>query len=127
MLPDTKTVIEQVRSLAALLDDLDRLALIRAIASLSPAKHQQESTMFDARSLLSVEQDSWFAHPSAERRQYAGQYVAVHGGQVVDQDKDQRMLYLRVRARYGSTPVLIIHADWDSIPTYTIRSPHLER
>jgi hypothetical protein len=44
----------------------------------------------------------------------------------VDHDPDQRALYLRVRGQYERRPVLIIHADWDTMPDFTIHSPRLE-
>jgi hypothetical protein len=51
----------------------------------------------------------------------------VHDKEVVDHDPDQRALYLRVLARYGPQPVLIVRADWDAMPEFTIHSPRLER
>lgn len=40
-------------------------------------------------------------------RSIPGQWVAVHHGNVVDQDEDRVALYQRVRAEHGRTPVLI--------------------
>ncbi len=76
--------------------------------------------------VLAQEQAAWYALEARVRQRYAGEYVAVRGGQVVDHDADQRALYLRVRARFGHSPVLIVHADWSEPPVYTIHSPHLE-
>ena len=116
MLQDRRAVIEQVR----------RLALIRAIASLEIPKRERGADANANRRALDAEQELWFARPSAERKRYAGEYVAVHGGEVVDHDPDQRALYLRVRGRYGRRPVLIVRADWNATPDFTIHSPRLE-
>ena len=127
MLREHEAVIERVRQLAAPLTNTERLALIRVIASLdSPEQEtsQQNQTSTDA---LDVEQAAWFALPHAERQHYAGQYVAIHNGQVVDHDPDQRALYLRVRTHFGRQPVLIVNADWNAPPTIVLHSPRLER
>lgn len=126
MVQETEAVIERVRELAVSLSAADRLALIRAIASLESAGSAEEGAGAEAGWSLAREQEAWFARPAAERRRYGGRYAAVYGGQVVDDDPDQRMLYLRVRAKYGRTPVLIVRGDWDQSPTYTIHSPRRE-
>ena len=118
--------MEQVRSLAAQLNTADRLALIRAIASLETPEDETESEAAVTGKGIAAEQEAWFARPVAERKRYAGEYVAVHDGQVVDHDADQRVLFLRMRSRYGRRPVLIVRADWDTAPVYTIHSPRLE-
>jgi hypothetical protein len=121
-----ESVIERVRELAVSLSAADRLALIRAIASLEPPGSAGEEAGAEDGSALAREQEAWFARPAAERRRYAGRYAAVRDGQVVDEDPDQRTLYLRVRAKYGRTPVLIVRGDWDQPPVYTIHSPRRE-
>jgi len=128
MLRDRKTMIEQVRRLAIPLSSTDRLALIRAIASLETPERKQVSRPEANGHTLDAEQEAWFARPSAERkRRYAGEYVAVRAGEVVDHDPTQRALYLRVLVRYGSQPVLIVRADWDAASEFAIHSPRLER
>ena len=127
MLRNRTTVIEQVRRLAMPLSNADRLALIRAITSLETPKRERGANVSADGQTLDAEQEAWFARPSAERKRYAGEYVAVHGGEVVDHDPDQRALYLRVLARYGHQPVLIVRADWNTTPEFTIHSPRLER
>jgi hypothetical protein len=125
MLPNHETVIDQVRQLAAPLTSAERLALIQAIAALGSSDPPlAPPTSADG---LSAEQEAWFARTTAERRQYAGQYVAVKGGRIVDHDPEQRALYLRIRKQFGAEPVLIVNADWDAPPTLDLRSPHLER
>lgn len=53
----------------------------------------------------------------------AGQWVAVHDGQVVDADPDRVALYQRVRQRFGKTPVLIREVAADPDPEIWIRTP----
>jgi hypothetical protein len=122
-----RTVIEQVRTLAAPLSNAERLTLIRAIASLETPEREAAPRRDADGQTLDAEQEAWFARPLAERQQYTGEYVAVQGGKVVDHDPDQRALYLRVRAQFGRRRVLIIKADWDMPPVFTIHSPRLER
>lgn len=127
MLSDPESIIAQVRALAAPLTSVERLALIRAIASLEPTSGGALPAPEAEANALQAEQAAWFARPREERQRYAGQYVAVRGGQVVDHDPDQRALYLRVRARFGREHVLIVKADWDAEPEFIIHSPRLER
>lgn len=127
MLREHETAIEQVRQLAAPLTSTERLALIRAIASLGNVEQKTAQQDDEPAHVLDLEQEAWFALPSANRQRYAGRYVAVQNGQVIDHDPDQRTLYLRVRAHVGDQPVLIINADWSTPPTLTLHSPHLER
>ena len=127
MLYDRRTIIEQVRRLAAPPSSADRIALIRAIASLEAPELDERSDTDARRQALDAEQESWFARPPAERARYAGEYVAVHGGEILDHDPDQRVLYLRVRGRPERQPVLIVRADWSAPPDFTVHSPRLER
>ena len=126
MLQTRTTVIEQVRRLAAPLNTDERLALIRAIASLETPRRDHQVAPANGQT-LEVEQEAWFARPAAERERCLGEYVAIHRGEVMDHDPDQRTLYLRVRARFGRQPVLIVKADWHAVPEFTLHSPRLER
>ena len=126
MLQTRTTVIEQVRRLALPLNTDDRLALIRAIASLETPKHEPGIAPANVQT-LEVEQEAWFARPAAERERYMGEYIAIHRGEVMDHDPDQRTLYLRVREQFGRQPVLIVKADWSAMPDFTLHSPRLER
>jgi len=120
MLQEHKTIIEQVRALAAPLNAAERLTLIRAIASLDMPNRKTAARESAHRETLEAEQEGWFARPPLERQRYANEYVAVRGGEVVDHDADQRALYLRVRRQYGRQPMLIVHADWNATPDFTI-------
>ena len=129
----TTAILEEIRSLVVNLPIEDRLQLIREIATIGPpSEHQSEfSSQKEKQSRrkeqLMLEQTNWFALPLQERQQYVGQYVAVYEGQVVDRDAEQRQLYVRVRDRFGHKPVLLIHADLQETPVYTVHSPRINR
>lgn len=55
--------------------------------------------------------------------EYHGQFVAICNGQVVDHDPDKKMLYRRVRRRYGRTPVYFQQVTEETLPTFRLRSP----
>ena len=76
--------------------------------------------------VLQIEQTAWFAQSADLRRQFRGEFVAVHKQKVVDHDPDKRSLYIRVRQRFGPIPVLILSADLEEPPTFRIYSPRLE-
>ena len=116
---NTQAIIEQVRGLAAQVDVADRLAMIRAIVTVGAEVDAPELPTDDISHPLEAEQSAWFARSTAARRRYGEDFVTVYHGEVIDQDPDQRNLYLRVRAQYGRIPVLIVPARWDAPPTYT--------
>jgi len=119
------TVLEQVCDLVSPLNAEQRLTLIQAITVMEPAQVGSLSSVERQRQ-LAAEQSAWYARPPAERHRFRGEFVAVRDGQVFDHDPDQRLLYLRVRDRFGHSRVLIIPADWTEPPVYTIHSPRLE-
>jgi len=65
-------------------------------------------------------------HPDLVR-QYRGQYVAVHDGQVVDHDVDFQALHRRVRERFGRQAVLLRQVEEEVERELTFRSPRFER
>ena len=119
-------VLDEIRSLVAPLSAEERLAVIRTIAIMEPGDKASAVSPGERHSQLAAEQASWYARPHNERQRYHGEFVAVRDGQVVDHDPDQRSLYLRVRARFGHAPMLIVHADWTEPPACTIHSPNTE-
>ena len=80
--------------------------------------------MYHQRRIV-AETEAWYALPAEERRSYAGRFVAVFGGQVVDSDSDRLALYFRVRESAGRQPILITEGGDQPIPVYRIRSPRL--
>ena len=63
-------------------------------------------------------------HPSL-RQQYAGQYVAIHGGELIDHDTDQVALFLRMRQQYPNQFVWIAPVRETPEEIYQMRSPRL--
>ena len=76
---------------------------------------------------IAAETEAWYALPADVRHSYAGRYVAVFGGQVIDSDPDRLTLYFRVREHFGRQPVLITEGGDQPIPVYHIRSPRRVR
>ena len=69
-----------------------------------------------------AETEARYALPVSQRQRYAGQFVAVLGGEVVDSDPDRLTLYHRLKERFGREPVLIIEGGEQEMPTYHITS-----
>lgn len=83
----------------------------------------RERTLSD-RWKIEREQAWWLSLPLSERTKYEGEYVAVHGLQLVDHDRDQIALYRRVHARYGNIAVLLMPAEGPR--EIVIRSPRID-
>ncbi|HLF25382.1 MAG TPA: hypothetical protein VJG32_03510 [Anaerolineae bacterium] len=71
---------------------------------------RRERTLASRRK-IEQEQAWWLNQPLSERAKYEGQFVAVHNQTLLDHDQDERVLYQRIRARFGNTAVLIMPAD----------------
>jgi hypothetical protein len=56
---------------------------------------------------------------------YAGQYVAIYQGELVDHDADELALLHRVEANYGDEVVLLKQVRPLPEPELRFRSPHL--
>jgi hypothetical protein len=69
-----------------------------------------------------AETNAWYQMPAERRRQYAGQFVAVLGGEVVDRDSDRLALFQRTHKRFGREPVLIVEGGDQPMPTYRVTS-----
>lgn len=69
----------------------------------------------------------WRALPDAIRRQYGADFVAVHNGEVFDQDRDRAALQQRIARRFGDVPILITPAQGPTPREFTVRGPRLER
>jgi predicted DNA-binding protein len=61
-------------------------------------------------------------HPDLRER-FLGQWVAIHEGQLVDHDSDQRALYHRLRERFGRTSVLMKQVRESPIDEIWWRTP----
>lgn len=65
-------------------------------------------------------------HPELTKK-YIGQYVAIHNGRLVDNDKDFQTIHSRVRQRFGNQPVLIRLVETKPERELVFRSPRLEQ
>jgi hypothetical protein len=89
-------------------------ALVRYIGRLGREKIERESEAFEAM------RAEWL-------KRYAGQYVAVHEGHVVEHAPNLRALRRKVYARFGHTPILHKRIMNEPEREIVIRSPRLER
>lgn len=60
-----------------------------------------------------ISEESKIYHPrhSELKKQYLGQYIAMHQGQVVDYDEDFPVLRQRIRQTFKDTPIMITLVD----------------
>lgn len=118
------SIVDQVTELVGRLSPTERLAVIRALTSpksFTKGSQSIDPTEFDRQ--LAVEEETWYRRPKADRMRFAGEYVAVVEGEVIDHDVDQSALVLRTRKPARS--VLIVFADWDAPPVYSFPSTRL--
>ena len=124
-------VIETLRPLVKRLTPGQRFELIRWIVNESPpteisalAESASGNSSWEAR--ISAEAAAWHTRSDTDRAAYAGEYVAVLKGQVVDNDADQRALAIRIHRRYPNTPVLITEAAARQPREFLVLSPRFE-
>lgn len=79
------------------------------------------------REKIRIETEAFEAQYETLQANYAGQYVAVHQGVVIDHDSDIRSLHLRVYEQVGRTPVLLKQVKDEPERELVFRSPRLER
>ena len=79
------------------------------------------------REKIRSEMEKFDAQKSALLAQYAGQYVAMHQGNVIDHDLDLRALHLRVFEKLGHKPVLLKQVTAEPERELVFRSPRFER
>lgn len=85
---------------------------------------KRERTL-SARQKLEQEQAWWLTLPLRERAKYEGEFVAIHEQKVIDHDKDEAVLYKRIRKTQGKKAVLIIPAEGPrEIQIYSPRIVH---
>ena len=56
---------------------------------------------------------------------YAGEYVAMREGIVIDHDPDLAALHLRIRTQYGNEPILMAPVSTEPVQKFKMRSPRL--
>ena len=79
------------------------------------------------REKIRAETEAFNAQYEELKAKYAGQYVAVHQGSVIDHDADLRKLHLRVYERLGRVPVLLKQVMNEPERTLVFRSPRLDK
>lgn len=80
----------------------------------------------EARRRMQREMDAFFHLHARLLADFAGDYVAIHQGKLIDHDSDQLALYQRIEQRYRDTPVLIKRVLPNPEEEYTFRSPTWE-
>lgn len=60
-------------------------------------------------------------------KEYAGKFVAVYKGKVIDSDQDKRTLGKRVFARYGRAPIYFQQVTAEPLPAVRIRTPRFAK
>ena len=108
-------LMEEVRHLAEQRrispEEIFDIALRRYLRDAQEHKIQQEAESF--RDM----------HPELVK-QYLGQVVAIHEGQVVDHDADFELLHQRIRQRFGRTAVLLRRVETKPERVLTFHSQH---
>lgn len=79
------------------------------------------------RDKIKTEAEAFRDLHSALLKEYPGQYVAIHNGELVDHDEDFQALHRRVRQRFGRQPVLLRQVGPEPERVWTFRSPQFER
>jgi predicted transcriptional regulator len=79
----------------------------------------------EAEQKVRLEEQSFRAQHATLLEQYAGRFVAMHDGQVIDSDDDELALYLRVRERFPAVGILIKQVVADLETAWVMRSPRL--
>ena len=70
------------------------------------------------------ERTAYLAQEEQLRGRYAGMFVAIHGGQVVDSDHDELALLSRISEQFGPVPVYIRQVG-TPLPVAHLPSPRL--
>jgi hypothetical protein len=76
-------------------------------SNIPEANQGDERNLNEEERQIEREQRSYEAQHATIFASYAGQYIVMHDGQLVDHDQDRVALIQRVRARFGDEPVLI--------------------
>jgi hypothetical protein len=58
---------------------------------------------------------------------FAGEYIAMQNGDVLDHGTNLRQLHMRIKKHYKNAPVLFTQVTENPKPVYNMRSPHLVR
>jgi hypothetical protein len=86
----------------------------------------QQYLRLEAERKIARELEAYESQREALLSGYEGQFVAVHDGQIIDHDRDELTLYLRIRERYPLIGVLIKQVNAEPERVLHIRSPRIE-
>jgi len=75
--------------------------------------------------IIDREQAAYEAQHQKLYKRYAGKYIAMHNGKIIDNDVDSAVLWQRVRARYGDETILITPVLQEMRQVIIVRSPRL--
>lgn len=103
------------QEMITLRDDL-RASLVETLegeASLSDRVNEAVASYLEARQNEQLDREiaAFVRLQPTLHRMLPDVWVAIHDEQVVDHDADRRLLYRRIRATYGTIPVLLRHVD----------------
>lgn len=122
-----RTASERRQSVELLVQDaLDLFLQTPAIANVNDVE-DLTAAVTERWEKIRREARAWRALPDAHRRQYGADFVAVHNGEVLDQDSDRTVLQQRIARRFGDVPILITPAQAAAPREFTVRGPRLER
>ena len=79
------------------------------------------------REKIKAEAEAFCSMHAELAEKYLDQYVAIHGGKVVDHDEDFQTLHSRIRQLFGHQPVLLRQVEVEPERVLTFHSPRLER
>jgi hypothetical protein len=124
-LNDVKTVYDSSGNQKEVILSYQKFRQIKEFLFQFRTDNQNESQRIDNQEKAAMDREEAAyrrLHP-ALFEEYAGQYVAIYGGELVDHDKDQVELYLRVKSRYSGKFVWIAPVRPEPEETYAVRSP----
>lgn len=77
--------------------------------------------------ILAQEEDAFIKMHAMLCQNYMGEYVAVHGSEMVDHDIDLESLTLRMYERFNDQPVWIAPVRQEPAEEWRMRSPRINR
>ena len=77
--------------------------------------------------ILAQEENAFIEMHAMLCQNYMGEYVAVHGSEMVDHDADLESLTLRIYERFNDQPVWIAPVRQQPVEEWRMRSPRLNR
>lgn len=101
---------------SALVNDVVANAFVPETSAKNPA---QEKMMQEVEAYQQM-------HPQLVEK-YAGQFVAIHNGQLVDHDSDKEALFARIKERFPNQVVLQRQVLENPDPVFHFRSPRFQQ